>query len=155
MLFLHLLCDDDKLRLVFPRIFLHDSGDAHIVLSEHAGNLCEDAGTVLHLHPQEKLIFHLSEIFHRDLPVACAADPSRTVIGQIPRRVDHLSDYCARRGHLPRAGSIEHGGDDCGAVERLGKTVYLTEGDETNLKITTPADLILAEALLRAREERL
>lgn len=45
--------------------------------------------------------------------------------------------------------------DDCGAVERLGKTVYLTEGDETNLKITTPADLILAEALLRAREERL
>ena len=45
--------------------------------------------------------------------------------------------------------------DDCGAVERLGKTVYLTEGDETNLKITTPADLIRAEALLRAREERL
>ena len=45
--------------------------------------------------------------------------------------------------------------DDCGAVERLGKTVYLTEGDETNLKITTPADLILAEALLRAGEERL
>lgn len=45
--------------------------------------------------------------------------------------------------------------DDCGAVERLGKTVYLTEGDETNLKITTPADLVLAEALLRAREERL
>ena len=45
--------------------------------------------------------------------------------------------------------------DDCGAVERLGKTVYLTEGDETNLKITTPADLILAEVLLRAREERL
>ena len=44
--------------------------------------------------------------------------------------------------------------DDCGAVERLGKTVYLTEGDETNLKITTPADLILAEALLREREER-
>ena len=45
--------------------------------------------------------------------------------------------------------------DDCSAVERLGKTVYLTEGDEANLKITTPTDLILAEALLRAREERL
>ena len=43
--------------------------------------------------------------------------------------------------------------DDCSAVERLGKTVYLTEGDEANLKITTPTDLILAEALLRAREE--
>ena len=38
--------------------------------------------------------------------------------------------------------------DDCSAVERLGKVVYLIEGEETNLKITTPTDLILAEALL-------
>ena len=44
--------------------------------------------------------------------------------------------------------------DDCSAVELLGKAVYLTEGDEENLKITTPVDLILAEAILRAREER-
>ena len=43
--------------------------------------------------------------------------------------------------------------DDCSAVERLGKVVYLVEGDEQNLKITTPTDMILAEALLRAREE--
>ena len=43
--------------------------------------------------------------------------------------------------------------DDCSAVERLGKVVYLVEGDERNLKITTPTDMILAEALLRAREE--
>ena len=45
--------------------------------------------------------------------------------------------------------------DDCSAVERLGKVVFLTEGDESNLKITTPGDLILAEAILRAREERI
>ena len=44
--------------------------------------------------------------------------------------------------------------DDCSAVEELGKMVYLVEGDEENLKITTPTDLILARALLRAREER-
>lgn len=43
--------------------------------------------------------------------------------------------------------------DDCSAVERLGKAVYLTEGDETNLKITTPGDLLLAESILRSREE--
>ena len=42
--------------------------------------------------------------------------------------------------------------DDCSAVERLGKVVFLVEGDETNLKITTPSDLIIAEALLRERE---
>ena len=43
--------------------------------------------------------------------------------------------------------------DDCSAVERLGKAVFLVEGEEENLKITTPVDLILAEAILRAREE--
>ena len=44
--------------------------------------------------------------------------------------------------------------DDCGAVERLGKEVYLTDGDEENIKITTPLDLIVAETILRRREER-
>lgn len=43
--------------------------------------------------------------------------------------------------------------DDCSAVERLGKLVYLVEGSEENLKITTPVDLVFAEALLRAGEE--
>lgn len=44
--------------------------------------------------------------------------------------------------------------DDCSAVERLGKVVYLTEGSEENIKITTPADFVLAEAILHARENR-
>lgn len=43
--------------------------------------------------------------------------------------------------------------DDCSAVERIGKVVYLTEGTEENIKITTPFDLIWAEAILRRREE--
>ena len=42
--------------------------------------------------------------------------------------------------------------DDCSAVEQLGKVVFLVEGEEENLKITTPKDLILAEAILQARE---
>ena len=44
--------------------------------------------------------------------------------------------------------------DDCSAVERLGKVVFLVEGDEENMKITTPMDLVLAEAILRDREGR-
>ena len=43
--------------------------------------------------------------------------------------------------------------DDCSTVERLGKAVYLTDGDEENIKITTPLDLTIAEAILRRREE--
>lgn len=37
--------------------------------------------------------------------------------------------------------------DDCAAVERIGKTVTLTQGERFNLKITTQFDLILGEAI--------
>ena len=43
--------------------------------------------------------------------------------------------------------------DDCAAVERLGIGVALTEGDYCNLKLTTPEDLAVAEALLAWRDE--
>ena len=41
--------------------------------------------------------------------------------------------------------------DDCSVVERLGKVVFLIDGEEENLKITTPVDMIFAEAVLKKR----
>jgi 2-C-methyl-D-erythritol 4-phosphate cytidylyltransferase len=41
--------------------------------------------------------------------------------------------------------------DDCSVVERMGKVVYLVDGEEENLKITTPVDMLFAEAILRKR----
>ena len=41
--------------------------------------------------------------------------------------------------------------DDCSAVERLGKEVYLTPGDPENIKITTPLDMTIAAAILAKR----
>ena len=38
--------------------------------------------------------------------------------------------------------------DDCSAVERLGMSVKIVEGDERNIKVTTPMDLKIAEMLL-------
>jgi len=38
--------------------------------------------------------------------------------------------------------------DDCSAVERLGMKVKIVEGDERNIKVTTPMDLKIAEMLL-------
>ena len=38
--------------------------------------------------------------------------------------------------------------DDCSAVERLGMKVKIVEGDEKNLKVTTPMDLKIAQMLL-------
>lgn len=42
--------------------------------------------------------------------------------------------------------------DDCGVVEYCGRPVKLILGSYENLKITTPEDLALAEAILRRRE---
>lgn len=42
--------------------------------------------------------------------------------------------------------------DDCSAVERMGKEIYLTDGEEENIKITTPMDLFFAETILEKRE---
>ena len=38
--------------------------------------------------------------------------------------------------------------DDCSAVERIGLTVKIVEGEERNLKVTTPLDLKIAQLLL-------
>ena len=38
--------------------------------------------------------------------------------------------------------------DDCSAVERLGMSIKIVEGDERNIKITTPLDLKIAELFL-------
>ena len=38
--------------------------------------------------------------------------------------------------------------DDCSAVERMGMSVKIVEGDERNIKVTTPMDLKIAALLL-------
>ena len=43
--------------------------------------------------------------------------------------------------------------DDCSAVERIGMPVCLTEGSYDNIKLTTPEDLAVAEAILERRGE--
>ena len=58
-------------------------------------------------------------------------------------------DFDLLRGALKKA--VEKGleiTDDCSAVEMLGMRVRMVEGDEKNIKITTPMDLKIAEMLL-------
>ena len=50
--------------------------------------------------------------------------------------------------------ALEHGldfTDDCQLVEAIGGKVAMTVGDYTNIKITTPEDIDIAEVLLRRR----
>jgi len=43
--------------------------------------------------------------------------------------------------------------DDCQLAEFFGAKVYLTEADYTNIKITTPEDVVIAEALCNREQE--
>lgn len=50
--------------------------------------------------------------------------------------------------------ALEHGldfTDDCQLVEAIGGKVYMTTGDYTNIKITTPEDIDIANVLLERR----
>jgi 2-C-methyl-D-erythritol 4-phosphate cytidylyltransferase len=44
--------------------------------------------------------------------------------------------------------------DDVSIIELLGKPVKITKGEYTNLKITTPEDMDVAEAILEDRYEK-
>ena len=58
-------------------------------------------------------------------------------------------DFDLIRGALKKAKEDEaEVTDDCSAVERLGMSVKIVEGDERNIKVTTPMDLKIAKMLL-------
>lgn len=40
--------------------------------------------------------------------------------------------------------------DDASVVEKFGEKVYLTKGNKENIKITTPFDILIAEAVIRS-----
>lgn len=77
--------------------------------------------------------------------------PDRAALRAI--QTPQVFDFDMLRGALKKAAldgaSVT---DDCSAVERLGLTVKIVEGDERNIKVTTPMDLKIAELLLEDTE---
>lgn len=43
--------------------------------------------------------------------------------------------------------------DDCSAMDMMGVKTHVVEGDTGNIKLTEPADMIVAEAILKSRGE--
>jgi 2-C-methyl-D-erythritol 2,4-cyclodiphosphate synthase len=88
-------------------------------------------------------------------------DGSRVVQGTLPRReiflaqtpqafrVGVLRDALVRAEAMAKAGETTDATDEAMLAEAAGHRVYLVEGDPNNLKITTPEDLIMAEALAK------
>lgn len=57
-----------------------------------------------------------------------------------------------RRAYEKAAGDGVVLTDDAALVERLGVAVHLVPGSPENIKVTTPSDLVVAEAILAERE---
>lgn len=73
--------------------------------------------------------------------------PDRSTLYAV--QTPQVFDFDLLRGALQKAEEEEaQVTDDCSAVERLGFSVRIVEGDERNLKVTTPMDLKIAEMLL-------
>lgn len=75
------------------------------------------------------------------------ATPNRATLQAI--QTPQAFDVDILKGGLKKAG-LEGAAitDDCSAVEMLGMSVKIVEGDEKNIKVTTPMDLKLAQMLL-------
>ena len=77
--------------------------------------------------------------------------PDRSSLAAV--QTPQVFDFDLLRGALKKA---EADGaqvtDDCSAVERTGMKIKIVEGDERNLKVTTPMDLKIAELLLEEME---
>lgn len=73
--------------------------------------------------------------------------PDRSTLFAV--QTPQVFDFDLLRGALKKA---EADGaavtDDCSAVELMGMSVKIVEGDEHNIKVTTPMDLRIAEMLL-------
>lgn len=73
--------------------------------------------------------------------------PDRSALQAI--QTPQVFDYDLLRGALKKAWQENAPiTDDCSAVERIGFKVKIVEGDERNIKITTPLDLKIAELFL-------
>ena len=73
--------------------------------------------------------------------------PDRATLQAV--QTPQVFDLTLLRGALKKA--YENGDavtDDCSAVELMGMSVKIVEGDERNIKVTTPMDLKIAELLL-------
>ena len=73
--------------------------------------------------------------------------PDRSLLQAV--QTPQVFDLSLLKGALVKAAKEEAQiTDDCSAVERLGMSVKIVEGDERNIKVTTPLDLKIAELFL-------
>ncbi len=92
------------------------------------------------------------------LPVIPVSDSVRIVTGDSNRPADRSQIYLVQTPQTFKTSLIKKAyqdaavdkfTDDASVLESMGITINLVEGNRENIKITTPADLIIAEAFLK------
>ena len=112
----------------------------------------------------ERTVWAASE-HYAAVPVIASTDTLKAVDGKgfVVGTVDRATTYRVQTPQVFKADFIKGAltkameknlplTDDCSAVEMMGVRTFTVAGDEDNIKLTTPRDMILAEALLKARE---
>lgn len=96
------------------------------------------------------------------IPVVAAVDSYRTVEGNTSHITDRAALRIVQTPQVFRADLLRAAykaefspsfTDDASVVEQAGHAIYLAEGERSNLKLTTPEDFVIAQALIEAREE--
>lgn len=166
------LCREYKLDKVSATVV----GGAERVLSVQAGlrQVRKDAGIIaIHDGARPFLSKQVLDDVLRQAMLSGAAAPAIAVNDTIKRVnegeliTDTVDRSCLRAVQTPQVfqadliriaidKAVEEGAavtDDCSAVERLGVGVILTPGERENIKVTTPFDMVLGQAILEARGE--
>lgn len=84
-----------------------------------------------------------------DGSIAATPDRSRLYLTQTPQ-IFHAQLY-RRTAEQAQAEGLDFT-DDCQLMEHLGHRVWLAQGDYRNIKITTPEDIVIAQAIAESIE---
>ncbi|MEO8591584.1 MAG: 2-C-methyl-D-erythritol 4-phosphate cytidylyltransferase [Flavobacteriales bacterium] len=101
--------------------------------------------------------FAAADEYGSAIPVLPLSSSVREVDGAASKAIDRSrlrtvqTPQCFRATALRKAFELPYDAsftDEATLVERIGEQVHLVEGDERNIKVTTPMDLRVAEAIL-------
>ena len=94
------------------------------------------------------------------IPAVTATDSIRLISGETHQVVDRNLVKIIQTPQIFALSSLKkafnqdfspHFTDDASVIEATGETIHLIEGNYTNIKITTPEDLLVAESILQPK----
>ncbi len=102
--------------------------------------------------------FRMARFFGNAIPVMKITESVRWVENAFNKPMDRESvkivqtPQCFRADLIKKAYNVQYQEiftDDASVLEKSGERIYLSEGNPENIKITSPGDLFVAEALLK------